>query len=79
MNAETTKEPIRITAVCGSLSARSATKMALSVALKGASEYDVSTKLTSADHVPLPTPYSPPATTGFGTPPDAGTTNSRLL
>ena len=36
---------IRITAVCSSLSARSVTKMALSVALKGASEYEVGTSL----------------------------------
>ncbi len=36
---------IRITAVCGSLSTRSTTQMALSLALKGASEYEVSTSL----------------------------------
>ena len=36
---------IRITAVCGSLSMRSTTKMALEQALKGAREYDVSTSL----------------------------------
>ncbi len=36
---------LRITAVCGSLSAKSATKMALELALTGASEYEVSTSL----------------------------------
>ena len=36
---------LRIAAICGSLRAKSTTKMALSLALKGASEYDVSTKL----------------------------------
>jgi len=36
---------IRITAVCSSLSTRSTTKMALSLVLKGASEYEVSTSL----------------------------------
>ncbi len=39
------KSSLRIAAVCGSLSTRSTTKMALSLALKGASEYEVSTKL----------------------------------
>ena len=39
------KPSLRIAAVCGSLRAKSTTKMALSLALKGASEYDVSTKL----------------------------------
>jgi NAD(P)H-dependent FMN reductase len=39
------KPSLRIAAVCGSLSPESKTKMALSLALKGASEFDVSTKL----------------------------------
>ena len=39
------KPSLRISAVCGSLRAKSTTKMALSLALKGASEFDVSTKL----------------------------------
>ncbi len=39
------KTPVRVVAVCGSLSARSTTKMALSLALKGASEYEASTRL----------------------------------
>ena len=39
------KPSLCIAAVCGSLRAKSTTKMALSLALKGASEYDVSTKL----------------------------------
>lgn len=42
MKSETS---IRVTAVCSSLSAESVTKMALSIALKGASEYDVNTSL----------------------------------
>jgi len=37
--------PIRITAICGSLNAAGTTKMALSLALKGASEYGVETRL----------------------------------
>jgi hypothetical protein len=41
----TPKPSLRIAAVCGSLSPESKTKMALSLALKGASEFDVSTKL----------------------------------
>jgi NAD(P)H-dependent FMN reductase len=36
---------IRIAAICGSLQPNGATKMALSLALKGASEYDASTNL----------------------------------
>ena len=39
-------QPSRITAICGSLSAKSTTKMALSVALKGASE-DLKEKIFS--------------------------------
>ena len=39
------KPSIRITGICGSLSKKSTTKMALSLALKGASELDVSTRL----------------------------------
>jgi NAD(P)H-dependent FMN reductase len=39
------KPSLRIVAVCGSLNPRSTTKMALSLALKGASEYEVSTRL----------------------------------
>ncbi len=39
------KPPLRITAVCGSLSKKSTTKMALELALKGAAEYDVNTSL----------------------------------
>ena len=39
------KPPIRIAGICGSLQPNGTTKMALSIALKGASEYDVSTNL----------------------------------
>jgi len=39
------KKGLRITAVCGSLSAGGSTKMALSLVLKGASEFGVTTKL----------------------------------
>ena len=39
------KPSLRIAGVCGSMGARSTTKMALSLALKGASEYEVSTRL----------------------------------
>jgi multimeric flavodoxin WrbA len=39
------KPGLRITAVCGSLSKKSTTKMALDLALKGAAEYDVDTSL----------------------------------
>ncbi len=48
MEPETSKKAggaLRIAGVCGSLSATSTTKMALSLALKGASEYEVSTRL----------------------------------
>jgi NAD(P)H-dependent FMN reductase len=48
MNADSgpvDSDAIRVTGVCGSLSASSTTKMALSVALKGASEYQASTRL----------------------------------
>ena len=38
-------EGLRITAVCGSLTAEGTTKMALSLVLKGASEFGVNTKL----------------------------------
>ena len=37
-------DPIKITSVCGSLSKTSTTRMALSTVLRGASEYDVTTK-----------------------------------
>lgn len=40
-----TKDSIRITGVCGSLSASGATKKALAIALQGAAEYDVETEL----------------------------------
>jgi FMN reductase len=39
------KPPLRIAGICGSLQPNGTTKMALTVALKGASEYDVSTSL----------------------------------
>ncbi len=39
------KPGLRITALCGSLSKKSTTKMALELALKGAAEYDVNTSL----------------------------------
>lgn len=39
------KPPVRIAGICGSLQPKSTTKMAVSIALKGASEYDVSTRL----------------------------------
>ena len=37
--------PVHVSAVCGSLSRHNATKMALSVALRGASQFKVSTRL----------------------------------
>ena len=37
--------PVHVSAVCGSLSRQNATKMALSVALRGASQFKVSTSL----------------------------------
>jgi FMN reductase len=40
-----TNDSIRITGVCGSLSADGATKKALAIALKGAAEYDADTAL----------------------------------
>ncbi len=45
---------IRISAVCGSMSAGSATKMALSLVLKGASDYEVSTSLIELRDYELP-------------------------
>ncbi len=39
------KPSLRITAVCGSLSSKSTTKMALELALKGAAEYEANTSL----------------------------------
>jgi NAD(P)H-dependent FMN reductase len=39
--------PLNIIAICGSLNARSTTKMALSLALKGAEEYEAETRMIS--------------------------------
>ena len=45
MTVSETNDSIRITGVCGSLSADGATRKALAVALKGAAEYDAETAL----------------------------------
>jgi FMN reductase len=45
MTVSETNDSIRITGVCGSLSANGATKKALAIALKGAAEYDVEIEL----------------------------------
>ena len=43
MTVSETNDSIRITGVCGSLSADGATRKALAIALKGAAEYNVET------------------------------------
>ena len=45
MTVSETNDSIRITGVCGSLSADGATRKALAIALKGAAEYDVEIEL----------------------------------
>ncbi len=45
MTVSETNESIRVTGVCGSLSADGATKQALAIALKGAAEYNAETAL----------------------------------